>query len=102
MPRGPKPSRRRFLASASALPILAFAGHAAARDISGQLPWEAFAGDPPKPVNPAGWYFFTPSEVQAVEAIVDRLIPADQLSVGGKDAGCAVFIDRQQIGRAHV
>jgi gluconate 2-dehydrogenase gamma chain len=98
MPRGPKPSRRRFLASASALPILAFAGHAAARDISGQLPWEAFAGDPPKPVNPAGWYFFTPSEVQAVEAIVDRLIPADQLSVGGKDAGCAVFIDRQLAG----
>ena len=98
MPRGSKPSRRRFLASASALPILAFAGDAAARDISGQMPWEAFAGDPPKPVNPAGWYYFTPSEAQTVEAIVDRLIPADHLSVGGKDAGCAVFIDRQLAG----
>ena len=63
MSRGQKPSRRRFLASASALPILAFAGDAQARDISGTLPWEAFAGDPPKPVNPLGWYFLTPDEV---------------------------------------
>jgi len=29
---------------------------------------------------------------------VDRLIPADHLSPGGKDAGCAVFIDRQLAG----
>jgi gluconate 2-dehydrogenase gamma chain len=98
MSRGQRPSRRRFLASASALPILAFAGHALASNISGRLPWEAFAVEPPKPVNPMGWYFFTPAEALAVEAIVDRLIPADHLSVGGKDAGCAVFIDRQLAG----
>jgi gluconate 2-dehydrogenase gamma chain len=98
MPRGIGPSRRYFLASASALPILAFAGAAAARSISGELPWHPFAGDPPKPVNPAGWYYFTPEEVVTVEAIVDRLIPPDRLSVGGKDAGCAVFIDRQLAG----
>ena len=98
MSRGQTPSRRRFLASASALPILAFAGYAQARSISGRLPWEAFAGDPPKPVNPAGWYFFTPAEAASVEAIVDRLIPADHLSVGGKDAGCAIYIDRQLAG----
>jgi len=98
MPRGTLPSRRYFLASASALPILAFAGTAAARSISGSLPWKAFAGDPPKPVNPLGWHFFMPDEVATIEAIVDRLIPADALSVGGKDAGCAVFIDRQLAG----
>ena len=98
MPRGRGPSRRYFLASASALPILAYAGEAVARSISGELPWHAFAGEPPKPVNPAGWYFFTPEEVVTVEAIVDRLIPPDQLSIGGKDAGCAVFIDRQLAG----
>ena len=91
-------SRRHFLASASTLPILAFAGHAQASSISGRLPWEAFAGEPPRPVNPAGWYYFTPAEVAAVEAIVDRLIPADQLSTGGKGAGCAIFIDRQLAG----
>ena len=98
MPRGSGPSRRYFLASASALPILAYAGETAARAISGALPWHPFAGEPPKPVNPAGWYFFTPEEVVTVEAIVDRLIPPDQLSVGGKEAGCVVFIDRQLAG----
>lgn len=98
MPRGTLPSRRYFLASVSAFPILAFAGAAAARSISGTLPWKAFAGDPPQPVNRLGWHFFTPDEVATVEAIVDRLIPADALSVGGKDAGCAVFIDRQLAG----
>ncbi|HXS06008.1 MAG TPA: gluconate 2-dehydrogenase subunit 3 family protein [Rhizomicrobium sp.] len=98
MLRGIRPSRRYFLASASALPILAFAGEAAARSISGELPWHPFAGEPPKPVNPAGWYYFTPEEVVTVEAIVDRLIPPDRLSIGGKDAGCAVFIDRQLVG----
>jgi gluconate 2-dehydrogenase gamma chain len=90
--------RRRFLASASSLTLLAFAGKAQARSISGALPWEAFAGEPPKPVNRLGWYFFKPEEAQTVEAIVDRLIPADGLSVGGKDGGCATFIDRQLMG----
>ena len=98
MPRGLQPRRRRFLASASALPILALGGTAAARSISGSLPWEAFAGEPPRPVNPLGWYFFTPGEIATVEAIVDRLIPPDHLSIGGKEAGCAVFIDRQLAG----
>jgi len=91
-------NRRHFLASASALPILAFAGHAQAASISGRLPWEAFAGEPPRPVNPAGWFYFTPQEALTMEAIVDRLIPPDSLSVGGKGAGCAVFIDRQLAG----
>jgi len=93
-----QPSRRYFLASVSSLPILAFAGAAAARSISGSLPWKSFAGEPPKPVNPMGWFFFTPDEVATVEAIVDRLIPSDHLSIGGKEAGCAVFIDRQLAG----
>jgi len=44
------------------------------------------------------WQFFTPEEAAAVEAIVDRLIPPDPKAPGGKDAGCAVFIDRQLAG----
>ncbi len=90
-------NRRRFLASVSALPILCAAG-ADAASLSGRLPWSPFAGDPPKPVNPLGWYFFQPNEVAIIEAIVDRLIPADNLSPGGRDSGCAVFIDRQLAG----
>lgn len=91
-------SRRRFLASAAALPILAFHSSAMARSISGALPWEPLAGEPPAPVNPLGWKFFTPEEAATVEAIVTRFIPADDLSPNGKDAGCAVFIDRQLAG----
>lgn len=89
-------SRRRLLASVAAVPILAASAQGA--DISGTVPWSPFAGEPPRPVNPLGWYFFTPSEAATVEAIVDRLIPADHLSPGGKDCGCAVFIDRQLAG----
>jgi len=89
-------SRRRLLASVAAIPVLA--ASADAKYLSGEVPWSAFAGDPPKPVNPLGWYFFTPREAATVQAIVDRLIPADHLSPGGKDCGCAVFIDRQLAG----
>jgi gluconate 2-dehydrogenase gamma chain len=89
-------SRRRLLASVAALPVLA--SSADAKSLSGEVPWSAFAGDPPKPVNPLGWYFFTPVEAATVQAIVDRLIPADHLSPGGMDCGCAVFIDRQLAG----
>ena len=89
-------SRRRFLGTAAALAF--FTTDAFARTISGALPWSPFAGDPPKPVNPQGWFVLTPAEAATVEAIVDRLIPADHLSPGGKDCGCAVFIDRQLAG----
>ncbi len=89
-------SRRRLLASVAALPILA--ATADGRSISGHLPWSPFAGEPPKPVSPLGWYFFTPGEVAAIEAIVNRLIPADELSPGGRECGCAVYIDRQLAG----
>ncbi len=41
---------------------------------------------------------FHAAEAATVEAFVDRLIPADDLSPGGKDCGCAVFIDRQLAG----
>jgi gluconate 2-dehydrogenase gamma chain len=33
-----------------------------------------------------------------VEAIADRIIPPDPQTPGGKDAGCAVFLDRQLAG----
>ncbi|MDR3533613.1 MAG: gluconate 2-dehydrogenase subunit 3 family protein [Rhodopila sp.] len=33
-----------------------------------------------------------------IEAIADRIIPMDELGPGGRDAGCAIFIDRQLAG----
>jgi gluconate 2-dehydrogenase gamma chain len=66
--------------------------------LRGQLPWSANAGSPPQPITESGWLFFNPDEAAAVEAIADRIIPPDASTPGGKEAGCAVYIDRQLIG----
>jgi gluconate 2-dehydrogenase gamma chain len=70
-----------------------------ARVIMGELPWQDGRADPPTQVGVGpSWLFFTPQEAAAVEAMADRLIPPDPETPGGKDAGCAVFIDRQLAG----
>ncbi|MBP1849137.1 gluconate 2-dehydrogenase subunit 3 family protein [Rhizobium halophytocola] len=92
----PRLTRRSFLSTMSAALLAGTAGPALARDYpGGTLPWNAYSSEPPTQIVPGGWKFFTPAEAATVEAIVDRLIPEDDLSVGGKDAGCAVYIDRQ-------
>jgi gluconate 2-dehydrogenase gamma chain len=63
-----------------------------------RLPWGTGTARPPVPVRPGPWIFFTADEAALVEAVVDRLIPADERGPGGKDAGCAIFIDRQLAG----
>ncbi len=91
-------TRRHLLSSAAAFLLLS-TGHGFARVIPGNgLPWAPNAAQPPIPVRPGPWKFFTADEAALIEAIVDRLIPADNLGPGGKDAGCAVFIDRQLAG----
>lgn len=42
--------------------------------------------------------FFNAAEARWIEAAVDRLIPPDARWAGGKDAGVAIFIDRQLLG----
>jgi gluconate 2-dehydrogenase gamma chain len=64
----------------------------------GQLPWAPNAGEPPVAVRPGPWQFFTAAEGAAMEAIADRIIPPDPDTPGGKDSGCAVFLDRQLAG----
>ena len=88
--------RRNFLVSM----VLAAAGVAIARArvIFGGAPWFKDPVVMPAPVTPDGWKFFTAAEVAAVDAIADRLIPADESSIGGKEAGCTLFIDRQLVG----
>ena len=90
-------SRRAFLLTTAASFVAGPLGlHAAT--YSGSLPWLPETSAPPTPVTPGGWLFFSAPEARAIEAIVDRLIPADHLSPGGKETGCAVFIDRQLAG----
>jgi gluconate 2-dehydrogenase gamma chain len=89
--------RRRDFLTGTALFLLG--GFPARADlIKGYLPWVPNAGSPPQPVRPGPWHFFTAQEGRAMEAIADRFIPPDPQTPGGKDAGCAVFVDRQLAG----
>ena len=89
-------SRRSLLASTAAVIITVTS--ARARTISQGMPWDPGTAKPPILVRPGPWMFFTADEASLVEAAVDRLIPSDDRGPGGKDAGCAVFIDRQLAG----
>lgn len=91
----PSSTRRHLLAGAA---LIAVSRTAFGATIAKVLPWAPNAVDPPRIVQGKGWHFFTADEAAAMEAIVDRLIPADALGAGGKQAGCAVFIDRQLAG----
>ncbi len=82
---------RRALMASTIAGLLAGAGGAGAVTISGSLPWQPDAGDAPVQVLPGPWQFFTAEEGAAVEALVDRLIPPDPETPGGKDAGVAVL-----------
>ncbi|WP_249156078.1 gluconate 2-dehydrogenase subunit 3 family protein [Bradyrhizobium japonicum] len=88
--------RREFLAGAAIL--LFSATRVGAATISGQLPWTPNAGSPPSRIKLGPWEFFTGEEGRAMEAIADCVIPPDPETPGGREAGCAVFIDRQLAG----
>lgn len=90
-------NRREFLGT-SAVALVLGSGSARATIIKGGLPWKPGSAAPPAVVTPGGWHYFTAQEAATVEAIVDRLIPPDPQTPGGKDCGCAVFIDRQLAG----
>ena len=89
--------RRRDLLVGTALVIV---GEKVARGsvVSGHLPWAPVAESHPTPPTADTWLFFTNAEAAMVEAIADRIIPPDPQTPGGRDAGCAVFIDRQLAG----
>ncbi len=66
--------------------------------IQGEMPWQPGSESSPERFHPGPWQFFNPAEGATVEGIADRIIPPDPETPGGKDAGCAVFIDRQLAG----
>jgi gluconate 2-dehydrogenase gamma chain len=89
--------RRTFLLSLAAW-FAATTSLTRASIIHQHVPWAPFPTSPPQPAQPGPWQFFTFDEARAMEAIVDRIIPPDPETPGGKGAGCAVFIDRQLKG----
>jgi gluconate 2-dehydrogenase gamma chain len=90
--------RRRELLLTTAMTLLFASNSVLAGVVKDSLPWAPNAGSPPRAVQPGPWVYFTPEEGAAIEALVDRVIPPDPQTPGGKDAGCAVFIDRQLAG----
>jgi gluconate 2-dehydrogenase gamma chain len=89
---------RRELLGTTSVAVLAIPSLAAGAVVKGELPWTPGQADPPEAVVAGPWQYLTAAEAAAVEAIVDRLIPPDPQTPGGKDSGCAVFIDRQLAG----
>src|SRR4051812_14873226 len=85
-------STRRQLLAATAL--VGLTSTAIGREVTGRLPWKPNEAYPPTLVRPGGWYYLTAEEAATLDAIVERLIPADENGPSGKDAGCTVFIDR--------
>lgn len=88
--------RRELLAGAAYLVL--GTSRANATIIFDHLPWTPNAGSPPEAAKLGPWHFFSGDEGRAVEAIADRIIPPDPETPGGKDSGCALFIDRQLAG----
>ncbi|HVV39695.1 MAG TPA: gluconate 2-dehydrogenase subunit 3 family protein [Nitrobacter sp.] len=91
------PTRRTFLTACTAM-LMATSTAGRARTISGGPPVSPDNTSPPEQVRLGPWQFFAADEASLVEAAVDRLIPPDERGPGGKEAGCAVFIDRQLAG----
>jgi gluconate 2-dehydrogenase gamma chain len=91
----PQVQRRQLLGGVASLLVGSFGARSQIVDV---LPWRPDAGDPPQSLAAGGWMFFTPAEAATIEAAADRLIPPDETTAGGKDAGCAVYLDRQLAG----
>ncbi len=89
-------TRRELLKSAALLPAAAaVASTAPIRIVPRTMP--AAGGRPPDYTAPAQGYLNT-DEKAFVEAAVARIIPADELGPGAKEAHVADFIDRQLAG----
>jgi gluconate 2-dehydrogenase gamma chain len=88
--------RRFFLKTLGALSALGDARIALARStVPGPVPAPSSA---PTAAAAETYSYLSPAEVTFLEAALARLIPADDLGPGAKEAGVAVFIDRQLDG----
>ncbi len=100
----PGSTRRQLLSATAILAASGLAGLAVpgfpaeARTLSGSLPWIPNEAYPPTAAAPGALKFLTPEEAAAVDAILARLIPADDLGPGAKETGGTLFIDRQLAG----
>jgi len=91
------PKRRIFLkqvatvVGAAPLALGATASAVAAAEVTGSAPEQTTSS------VAHAWRFFDGTEARAAEAAVARLIPADDVGPGAKEAGVAIFIDLQLV-----
>ncbi len=92
-------NRRQVLLASLSLGTAVLKPVADGKEIAGEMPWTRGETDAPTDhVTSHDYVFFTPVEIQFIEAAVDRMIPADHLGPGGVQAGVPIFIDRQLAG----
>ncbi len=84
--------RRAFLTGAGVVGVAS----ASAQVLSPVAP--AQAQPSAQPPEPAGYTYLKPAEAAFVEALVDHMIPKDELTGSGTDIGIATFIDRALAG----
>ena len=86
-------SRRNLLTGAA----LALVGEKVTRAgvVSGQLPWEPNAGEPPQAVREGPWKFFTSAEAAAVEALAQgcALVASRRGGLPEIAGDAALFVD---------
>src|SRR5262245_50277700 len=87
-----KLARRNFLKGAGA------AGAAGAAMATGLAACGPEAATATAPQAPEVWHTLNATEAAFIQAAVDTLIPADELTPSGSEVGLAVFIDRQLAG----
>jgi gluconate 2-dehydrogenase gamma chain len=73
------------------------------QEAAAQTAAQPHAHEHPQPAPRAGqsadgYRFFTPAEAAIVVALVDTLIPKDEVGPGGVEAGVPIFIDRELAG----
>lgn len=92
--------RRQFLGGAGVAGAAAVAAQALTpvAPASAQTPAQAASPLSNQPPQPAGYAFFHPQEALFIEAVVDHMIPADELTPSGTEIGIATFIDRALAG----
>ena len=99
MNEDPRQGRRRFLAGASGIAAAAAAGTGiAARNAHAAAATEAEAATACTEAPPAGYQSLSGDEAVFVEAMVDLMCPADDLTPSGTECGVATYIDRQLAG----
>ena len=96
----PALTRRALLSASASIGSTLVVGGAAsdAKTIAGEMPWAPGVASAPLPAAPGPNRFFNSEEAGFIDAAVARLIPADDLGPGAKEAGIGTFIDRQLSG----